>query len=166
MVSFRKILSFRRPVIHRVEYIDIVIEDKVLLALEWDFKNKYSVSIPTIRKTYHSSSGAVIVKIPSHKEAVLVVIRNGWRRETFRIQLAKLKLDKTTASMLIRQFKPFDMPELQVRKPVVGGNIAGTELPPISYKRSSLYLSSNTISFKKRSISINNKTCYDEKRFL
>lgn len=156
MLSFRKILSFRSPIIHRLEYIDIVIDEKVLLLLTWDFEKKYSVSIPSIGKVYCNKSGAVIVKIPSHIHTVLVLVRNGWRKRKIQIQLAKVKLDSVTASMLIQQFQPFVMLQFQIAKPFVSKQIVGMELPAIAYRISNITVMSTNISFKDHNLSYHN----------
>ena len=60
MSIFRYLFCFRKPVVCHVEYLSIVIEDKILLLLSWKLKHKYKLSIPALKRRYRQQELSVI----------------------------------------------------------------------------------------------------------
>lgn len=125
MSKLRYLFSLRAPVIYDLEYLDMVIQDKILLLISWHFKRPYLLSIPGLNKKYREKASAVIVKVPSHMEVVNIQISSAWRKKKITVVLRKWQLDEDTSQHIIQQFQPFRMPALTL--PEIG--IRDQELP-------------------------------------
>jgi hypothetical protein len=114
MISWRNLLDLRPPVIYKLEHLDIVIEEKILLLITWQFKRRYPLSIQGHKKKYRQKEEAVIVKLPAQLEQVKIIIGAGWRKRKVILHLKKVKLDEETRQYIIQQFKPFSMPDINL----------------------------------------------------
>ena len=135
MSIVRSLLSFRQPVVYNLDYLSIVIEDKILLMLTWKFKEKYVLSIPSLKRKYRRQESAVIIKVPSKAEVICVIISSFWRRRKFKVVLNRLKLDEETSRIIIRQFKPFQMPNMVLFPIIIKKQFAGIKTPILSLKK-------------------------------
>ena len=66
---------FKSPSISRLETLDFVIEDKMLFMLSWEFAGKYKLSIPQLKKSYRSSVGSVVIKLPTDTNSIHLKIK-------------------------------------------------------------------------------------------
>lgn len=112
MSKLRYLFNFRAPVVYDLEHLDIVIEDKMLLLISWQFKRPYLLSIPSLKKKYRNQESAVVLKVPSHLDVISIYVSSGWRKKKYKVVLKKLSLDEGTSQYIIQQFQPFRMPEL------------------------------------------------------
>jgi hypothetical protein len=114
MSLFKHLLSFKKPSLKNFDYIDIVIEDKMLLLLTWEFVRGYRLSIPSLRKSYYNPNSSVILKIPSQINEIKIIISSFWRKRQYTVRLKKVRLDTETAKYLIQQFKPMPITDLRI----------------------------------------------------
>ncbi len=114
MSSLSKFFNFKAPVVYNLEHLDLVIEDKMLLLITWQFKGRYQLSIPTLKKKYRQRESAVLLKVPNHLNVVTIHVSTFWRKRKYKVVLKKLTLDEETSQFIIQQFKPFKMPVLNL----------------------------------------------------
>jgi len=136
----RHLFNFKAPVVYHLEHLDIVVEDKMLLLLSWNFKHKYLLSIPSLKKRYRQQESAVILKVPPNTETINISVSSIWRKRKYKVVLKKFKLDEEISQLIIKQFKPLKMPDLIMAEIAMKAQpiLANTPLP--SLKRSSFSL--------------------------
>src|SRR5690349_4990238 len=109
MALFRQLFHLRKPTISRLDYLDIVIQDKMLFLISWQFPRKYRLKISKHHKTYFSASGSVVVKLPPYTKSIHLTVSSVWRKTKITVPLKKVALDPQTAKWLIQQFNPMLM---------------------------------------------------------
>lgn len=105
--------------IYHLEYIDIVVQDKMLFLITWHFKKAYRLSLPQLKTSFRKKAGAFVLKIPDSVQTLDIRISNLWTKKKFRVGLKKHILDNVSAKQLIRQLNPFLMPDFLLREPSV-----------------------------------------------
>jgi hypothetical protein len=112
---FRRLFDFHKPMIIDLEWIGLVVENKRLLLLCWQFGKDYRLSVPLLNKSWKGSSNAIVVKLPTFPEKLTVVIKSWWRRRTILIELKETALDPQSAATLIDAFRPFQIPGTKIQ---------------------------------------------------
>ena len=115
MSFIRNFFNFRKPIVSRLEYIDIVIQDKMLLLLSWEFPRRFWLRVSAPHKRYFSISGSVVLKIPKATTRIHVTVSNWWKKVHYTVELKKLSLDAITAKWLIHQLNPMQMPTSMIK---------------------------------------------------
>lgn len=100
---------FKQPVIYKLNYVDVLIKEKGLFLISWQFADNYKLSIGGIKKTYRFREGSVVLKMPQHVTELKLVISTWWRTKEYKIHLKKVQVDQAIANQLIQQLKPMPM---------------------------------------------------------
>ncbi len=134
MILLKNLFDFNKPKFLKLDYIDIVVENKILFLVSWKSKSHNKIKIPRFRRTYHNHETAVILKLPPHTDELTITLHSLWRKRRYKILLKKIKLDKETSLHLITQFRPVEM--LRLKTPVVNSLwiFRDTNIPVLSVK--------------------------------
>lgn len=116
MLLLKKLFDFRKPGFLHLDYIDMVVEEKILFLVSWKSKRHHKVKISPLNKTCFNYETAMVLKVPAHTTELIITIHSFWRKRRYCVSLKKVKLDKKTAQHLVMRFKPVKM--LRLKTPV------------------------------------------------
>jgi hypothetical protein len=162
MLFIKKLLDFSKPRFLKLDYIDIIIEEKTLFLVAWKSKRHHKVKIYPVNKIYYDHETAVVLKIPADTSEVTIILYSFWRKRKYRVFLKKVKLDKETAQHLITKFKPVEM--LKLKTPVVNAvrTFRGMNLPVIVLKKQDFSINTPLIIINTDKLTYTIKTNYYE----
>ncbi len=138
---FRKtalVFDLRRPQFRRLDFIDIVLENKLLLLLSWDIAHATKIRIRPGKAYYRNTCGAAICKLPMGAESVDIRINNLWRATTISLPLKRITVDKEVLHFLNQHFvaPPFTVtaiqPALRLKDQSIVNLIPQVNLPTIT----------------------------------
>lgn len=166
MFFIRWLFDFRKPKILHLDFIDVVIADKMLLLLSWRLKRGHSLAIPVIGKKYSSRENAVVLKLPGHVDTVVITVSSFWRKTRYPLYLKKLKLDKGAADLLISRFRPFIMPSVSMKEVRTKKLEASVHLPVVTGHQRSLLVMLRPVLINKAKFTYTTQITYHEERIL
>lgn len=124
---------FKKPFVKRIESVDLVIEDKMLFMMSWEFAGHYKLKIPLVKKSYKARVGSVVIKIPPDTNYIYIKVKSWWRTSHYTFYLTRLKLDALTARQIIRKLKPFNELLLNIDPIHSGKYLYTVHLPTPAY---------------------------------
>jgi hypothetical protein len=102
LYSFRTIIHFRKPATVSIDYIPLLVQQKPVLLLSWNFPHAYSLSLKPMKKTYHQASGAYILRLEENCKEITLTIRSFWRRTRLQLKLVPVPATDVMLSLLER----------------------------------------------------------------
>lgn len=102
LYSFRTIIHFRKPATISIDYIPLLVQQKPVLLLSWNFPHAYSLRLKPVKRTYHQSSGAYILRLEENCEEVTLTIKSFWRRTRLELKLVPVPATPVMLSLLER----------------------------------------------------------------
>jgi hypothetical protein len=100
MKKIKRLFEFRRPHVQQLDCIDLVIENKIIFLVSWEFTHAWKLRLRPGKLKQRGSSGAFMATLPSGISTVHLIISNCWRSIEIPIQLKLVKLDKNNISLL------------------------------------------------------------------
>lgn len=102
LYSFRTIIHFRKPPIVSIDYIPLLVQQKPVLLLSWNFPHAYSLRLKPMSKTYHQASGAYILRLDENCEEITLIIQSLWRQTKLKFKLVPIPATPVMLSLLER----------------------------------------------------------------
>ncbi len=90
------LFDLRRPRFRRLDFIDIVLENNLLLLLSWEINHATKIRVKPGKAYYRNACGAAICKLPMGTDSVDIRINNLWRVTTISLPLKRVTVDKET----------------------------------------------------------------------
>ncbi|MBO9657417.1 MAG: hypothetical protein J7527_01195 [Chitinophagaceae bacterium] len=116
LYSFRTIIHFRKPATVSIDYVPLLIQQKPVLLLSWNFPHAYSLRLKPLKKTYHQASGAYILRLEQNCDLLTLIIKSFWRKTTLHLKLVPVPATPVMLRMLERDLAI--SVSLQMVKPV------------------------------------------------
>jgi|GEM_PF-5479793 len=92
LYNFRTIIHFRKPATVSIDYIPLLVQQKPVLLLCWNFPHAYSLRVKPINRTYHQAAGSYIIRLEENCNEITLSIRSFWRRTLLKLKLVKVMI--------------------------------------------------------------------------
>lgn len=102
LYSFRTIIHFRKPAIVSIDYVPLLVQQKPILLLSWDFPHPYSLRLKPLNRTYHQAAGAYILRLEENAHEITLTVRSFWRRTSVQLKLVPVPATPMMLSLLER----------------------------------------------------------------
>ncbi len=161
MLFIRKLLDFSKPRFLNLDYINIVVEEKMFFLVSWKSKRHHKVKISPPNKTYRNHETAIVLKVSAPTTELIITLHSLWRKCRYRVLLNKVKLDKETAQHLIIRFKPVEM--LRLKTPAVNSvrTLRDTNLPFIVIQKRNFKINIPSLSINSDKLTYNKTNHYE-----
>jgi hypothetical protein len=136
VLSIKYFFHFKKLKILHFEFVDIVLEEKPLLLISWEFDYCYRLSIPKLKYSCSSKYGSIILKIPNDLKNLEIIIASIWRKRNLSIKLTRVSLTKEVSDLIIQELNPLAGPELKLKAFYIEKNLSPTTLLPVPKYRS------------------------------
>lgn len=146
MTLLRRLFCLAKPGFINLDYINMIIEDKMLLLLCWEIQNYARISIPILKKSYSAEQSAILVRLPEGTTSIELVVRSAWRKRKYTIPVRMLQLDRETSAHLVQQLVPFLMQTIKQDPVMIRQFIRQVDTPSITVKTPGIRFRSNTIT--------------------
>lgn len=100
MRKIKRLFDFRRPHVQELDCIDLVIENKIIFLLSWEFTHAWKLRLRPGKLKQKGASGAMMATLPPGITTVYLIVSNCWRSIEIPIHLKHLKLDEQNLSLL------------------------------------------------------------------
>ena len=141
--------DFKRIEIQKLDFVDIIVNEKSLLLLSWKTSRRYFISIPALHMKYTSAFNSIVLKIPDGIDKIKLVISSSWRTRKLIITLKRVELSDKASIYIIKQLIPLKTPVVLLEKIIFPKKLLGIpNIPKPTCGR-------NTVSVISKDISIN-----------
>ncbi|WP_300603886.1 hypothetical protein [Niabella sp.] len=91
--KIRQCFNFRRPVLCQLDYMDLVLENQLLLLISWETRHTYRICIRPGNRSDKRPAGAAVYTLPEGTHTVKIVLKNTWRSTKKVINLKPFSVD-------------------------------------------------------------------------
>jgi hypothetical protein len=96
---------FCKPIIVRLDFTSLVLEQRPFLVLTWKVKYGFKLRVDQTHITFYGKEGSAVVLLQSPIDVAVISISNIWRTRKISLALKHTSLDSQTAAFLMKQIR-------------------------------------------------------------